>query len=139
MAAGTLAVAGVVYLQSNRYAFTRLATNTNPAVQTNVAQEPNPDQGSAQTGSSLAAVTSTTQVPSNVATVNLPEVLITELAPRVRATAAPAQGEFLVPCTAWRDLGPVSIARDDLRPVEQHRVQMLCPEGEGPPLLEPSS
>jgi hypothetical protein len=138
MAAGMLAVAGVVCLQANRYAFTRLATSSNPAEQTNVTEEPGPAQ-SARTGSSVAAVILTTQAPPSVAPVILPEVLITVLGPRVRTIAVPGQGETLVPCTAWRDLGPVSIAPNDPEPVEQHRVQMLCPEGEEPPLLEPSS
>ena len=127
MAAGMLAVAGVVYLQTNRYAFTRLATSSNPSEQTNVTEEPGPAHRSARTGSSVAAVVLTTQALPSVAPVVLPEVLITVLGPRVRTIAVPAQGETLVPCTAWRNLA----ARGGFRDMVYRMRKPIFPAGDG--------
>ena len=127
MVAGAAAIAGVVYLQTNRYALTHFDPATHEVADQEFAPAPPPVANDAPT----------------VAIVDLPTRLIAPIAPTaptalsVRAVHEPAVPVpvALVPCTEWRDLGPVSLSVSE--PPRQRRVQMLCPKGTTPPAPDP--
>ena len=123
MAAGTVAVASVVYLQTNRFALTSIETPAPEAVHT-------------QTVHALRPAPEPVLAPPSSPVVSVPEVYIRSLPTQTSMPAtqtnmpAEPESEPLEPCTEWRALGPVSVVREGSDRVAQHRVRMLCPEGE---------
>jgi hypothetical protein len=112
MSAGVTALAGLGYLQTHRFAF------TSPS-----ALEANPPSVHATSAAALPREPVITEGPSELVIFKRP----LRLAPPAALRAAPD----LVPCTEWRDLGPVS--RSDESAPAQRRVQMLCAAGTRPP------
>jgi hypothetical protein len=148
IAAGVLALAGIAYLQTDRYALTRFATVGNWAaagVESQrfvAASRPPPSDEPVVIFESQRFVAASQPSPSDepvVTVVTLP-VTTTGASPRyLRDPAVPVAPVELVPCAPWRDLGPLWVSADGSGSAEQHRVQMLCSPGTWPPLLRPAS
>lgn len=148
MAMGVLALAGVAYLQMDRYALTRFATVGNWAAagvesqRVGAASRPAPGDGPVVTVESQHFVAASRPPPSDepaVTVVALP-MTTTAASPRhLRGPVVPVAPVELVPCAPWRDLGPLTVSADGVGSAEQHRVQMLCTPGTWPPLLGPAS
>ena len=123
MAAGASVLAGVVYLQTNRYALTQFAPVGEQEVEEVATEKP---------GEAPPRVAS--DAPS-AAVIALPTMFILSHAPRARSARRPAEPAQLVPCTGWRDLGPVAIRGTE--PARKRHVQMLCAENTTPPRPNP--
>jgi hypothetical protein len=137
MAMGALALAGVAYLQMDRYALTRFATMGNRAAAGVEAWQF--VAAARQSSGDEPFVENVTLPATTVAVVNLPPIKIEATRSHLSTAVDPVVPVQLVPCAHWRDLGPLSVSADDSKPAEQRRVQMLCTPGTWPPLLEPSS
>jgi hypothetical protein len=120
LSAGVSALAGLVYLQTHPHALTGFEERVEQRIQSAPAVQ----------------ATSAAQAPDPVIVEGPSELVLFKKPHRaVRSVVELKAPVELVPCTEWRDVGPVA-ATDATQP-KQRRVQMLCAAGTEPPKADP--